>query len=66
MKKAVFGIVCCLFFVLYFKVLQVVYNRFVPMNTTTNVISVFIMIIILIPLAVLSAYGCEKIVKKLK
>lgn len=64
-KKFVLGVLCCGFFALYFKIIiKTIWYYFVPWNTFTDVLAVFITLIVIIPLAVVSAYGCEKIIKK--
>lgn len=44
--------ICIMFFILYFKILGFVWNKFVPFNTMTDIIALFIIISVIIPLSV--------------
>lgn len=63
MKRLVFWGICIVFFVLFFKILKFIWDRFVPFNSLTDVISIFILVFINIPLSVICA---EKIITVLK
>ncbi len=52
-----------LFFVIYFKVLQFLYNAFVPFNTLTDIIAFFIIIVVIIPASVISATKIIRVIK---
>lgn len=62
-EKLVFFFLTAVFFVIYYKILIYIYDNFVPYNALTTVLSFFIIIIIILPLAVFSA---DKIIKVIK
>jgi len=44
--------ICIMFFILYFKILGFIWNKFIPFNTMTDIIALFIIIAVIIPLSV--------------
>ena len=64
MKNIIFGVLSVIFFVIYFNVLIKIWNLWVPFNSTTDVISMFILISVIIPLSVISAQQAIKIIKR--
>ncbi|MFL0270147.1 hypothetical protein [Candidatus Clostridium radicumherbarum] len=63
-KRIVFGIISIAFFVFFFEILKFIWDRFVPFNTLTDIISLFILIIINIPLSVICTQKVIKIIKQ--
>ncbi|MBU3113679.1 hypothetical protein [Clostridium lacusfryxellense] len=64
MKNIVFCILSVIFYIFYYNVLLWIFNRWVPLNATTDVLSLFIFIFVNIPLSVISAQMTIKIIKK--
>ena len=65
MKNIVFYILSVIFIIFYFNVLVRIWNFLVPFNPTTDIISIFIVIIVIIPLSVISSKQAIKIIKKI-
>ena len=55
LQRFLFWVVGIVFFVVYFMILQFIYDKFVPWTTFTDVLSLFIIIIVILPLAGVSA-----------
>ena len=55
MQKLVSFFLSVVFFVIYFLVLRYIYNAFVPFNTLTDILSILIVLIVIIPVSVLTA-----------
>jgi TM2 domain-containing membrane protein YozV len=62
-KRLILILLSILFFVIYFKILQFLYNAFVPFNTLTDIISIFIIIVVIIPASVISATKITRMLK---
>ena len=55
MQRFIFWVVGIAFFVIYFIILRFIYDEFVPMTPLTDVLSLFIIIIVILPLSAVSA-----------
>ena len=55
MQRFLFWVVGIVFFVVYFIVLQFIYNKFVPLTPFTDVLSLFIIAVVIWPLSAVSA-----------
>jgi len=64
LKKLVYLGIFIIFFLIYFKTLSFLWTRFAPFNTASDIISVFILIFVDIPLSVISTEIIFKIIKK--
>ena len=53
--KLVMIFLSVVFFLLYFNILQFLWNAFVPLNTYTNVLSIIIIVVVIIPASIFSA-----------
>lgn len=62
-RKLVFFFLTAVLFIIFYKILGFVYDRFVPYNPATNVLSLFIIVIIILPSAIFCA---EKIIKMIR
>lgn len=51
---------CAFIYVLYFQIIEFIWNRFVPWNTPTDLIALFVLIVVNIPLSVITT---EKVIK---
>jgi hypothetical protein len=63
-KRIVFGGICIAFFVVFFKILQFIWDRFMPFNAVTDVISIFILVFVNIPLSIICAQKVFKVIKQ--
>jgi len=63
MGKLVYFLLSVVFFVIYFSILRYIYNAVVPFNTLTNVLSIFIVLIVIIPASIFSARKTIKIIR---
>ncbi len=50
-KRFVFWIIFIAFYVLFFMILKFVWNRFIPFNVLSDIIGIFVLIVINIPLS---------------
>ena len=66
MQRFLFGVVGIVFFVVYYKILQFIYDEFVPLTPLTVVLSLFIIIIVILPLAGVSAQWFIRAVRTAK
>ena len=64
MKNIVFCFLSVVFFILYFAVFSRMWTSLVPLNATTEVISMFIFVFVNIPISLISAQTLIKIIKK--
>jgi hypothetical protein len=64
MKRLVFGAICIAFFVLFFEILKFIWNKFIPFDTLTDIVSLFILIVINIPLSVICTQKIIKVIQK--
>lgn len=55
MEKLVFFFISIVLFVIYFLILKSAYNAFVPFNTTTDILAIFIVVIVIVPASIISA-----------
>ena len=62
-KKIIFGFMTMLFFIVYWNVLGLIWNLWVPFNPTTDIISLFIVIFINLPLSAISSQQLIKVIK---
>jgi ABC-type phosphate transport system permease subunit len=63
-KRIVFGMICIAFFVLFFEILKFIWDKFIPFNAVTDIVSLFILIVINIPLSVICTQKVIKIIKQ--
>lgn len=63
MGKLVYFLLTVVFFVIYFSILRYIYNAVVPFNTLTNVLSIFIVLIVIIPASIFSARKTIKFIR---
>jgi hypothetical protein len=63
-KNIIFGILTIVFFVVYWKVLAFIWDLWVPSNTTTNVLSMFLLVVVNMPLSAISANQTIKVIKE--
>lgn len=66
-KNIVYWGICIAFFGLYFKILGFVWGKFVPfdtVNAVTNIIQIFIVVVVNIPLSVICTEKVFEIIKK--
>lgn len=62
-KNLLFYLIAIVFFILYFCLFKYTLGRIMPFGATGNMISIFIIIIVNIPLSVFST---EKLIKEIK
>jgi len=65
MQRFLFWVVGIVFFVVYFKILQFIYDKFIPWTIFTDVLSLFI-IIVNLPLTAVSAQWFIRAVRTAK
>jgi len=63
-NNIIFGILTILFFVVYWNIVQWIWNRWMPINPITDVLAIFIVVIVNIPLSVISADYTIKIIEE--
>ena len=63
-KRIIFGAINIGFFVLFFVILKFIWNRFIPFNPLTDVISLFVLVIINIPLSIICTQKVIKVIKQ--
>lgn len=64
-KSILFYIISLCFFALYFKIVNYVFNKWMPLNTTFDLISILILFFVALPLSFVSAGLFIKLVKKI-
>lgn len=64
-RNIIFGALTILFFIIYWKILALIYNQWVPMNVYTDLLSVFIVIFVNFPLSAISARQTIKVMKEI-
>ena len=62
-KKFVFIFLTCVFFYLYFKITAYIFNSIIPLSPAADIASMWILIVIIIPLSV---YSADKVIKTIK
>ncbi len=62
-NSIIFWFLTILFFIIYFNVLMYLWNFFLPWNLYTDIVAVFVVIFVNIPLSV---YSAEKLIKAIK
>lgn len=62
-NSIIFWFLTILFFIIYFNVLMDLWNFFLPWNLYTDIVAVFVVIFVNIPLSV---YSAEKLIKAIK
>lgn len=62
-KRIVLFLISCAIYYFLFKISSYIFNAWVPLNNYTNVISLFVLTIVNIPLAVILSTYIEKIIK---
>jgi len=63
-KTIVYWAICVIFFILNFKILEFIYDKVVPFNTITDIIAIFIIIFVNIPLSVICTEKAFSIIKE--
>lgn len=63
-KRIVFWFIFVVFYILFFKILQFIWDEFVPFNSLTNIISLFILVVVNIPLSVISTQKLIEVIKR--
>lgn len=63
-KNVVCWLICIAFFIIYFLLIKYIWNKFIPFNTSTDLIALFIIIFINIPLSIISTQKVFEIIKK--
>jgi hypothetical protein len=61
--KPIFVFLTIIFFYLYFKILNFIFNEFIPLSPSADIASMWILFIIISPLSV---YSADKIIKTIK
>lgn len=64
MKVAIFFLTA-VFFVIYFKLFGFIYQLVVPWNTATDLISIFLILVLVLPASYLSAIKAVDVIKGL-
>lgn len=64
-KNLIFWIISVVFYVVYFKIFDFVLGKIFPISPVSNVIILFILTVINIPLALLSSEKLISIIKKM-
>lgn len=62
--KLVMFFLFVVFFLVYFNILQFIYNAFVPYGPLSSIISVIIIILVIVPLSILSALKFVDFIKE--
>lgn len=65
-KNLAYWGVCAFIYVLYFQIIKFIWNRFVPWNILTDLIALFVLIVVNIPFAVITTEKVIKIIKKIR
>ena len=55
---------CVVFFLIYFNILQFVYNMFIPFTPLTGIISAGLIVLMIVPLSILSAVKFVDFIKE--
>nr|WP_312578031.1 hypothetical protein [Sedimentibacter sp.] len=63
-KTIVYWGACIIFFIINFKILRFIYDKFVPFNTITDIIAIFIIIFVNIPLSVICTEKVFSIIRE--
>ncbi|MFU0824221.1 hypothetical protein [Clostridium sp.] len=63
-KAIIYCGICIVFYVIYFVILRFIWDMFIPFNIVTDLISVFILIFVNVPLALISANKIVAIIRK--
>jgi hypothetical protein len=63
-KNFIYFVVNIVVFILYFQILKVIWNKYIPWNIGTDLIGLFIFILVNIPLSVITTEFILKMVKK--
>lgn len=53
-RNILFVVLTVIFFLVYFKILQYLWNAWIPYNTVTDVLSIFLIIVVIIPLSLIT------------
>lgn len=64
MKNIIFGGIFITFFVIFFKVLNFIWNSFIPWNALTDIISFLILVFVNIPLSIICTKKVIKVIKE--
>lgn len=64
-KRIVFFAVALIFYIAYFKILQWGLDKFIPFNRISNIIALFLLVVVNIPLSLISAEKTIRLIKAL-
>ncbi len=53
-RNILFVVLTVIFFLVYFKILQYLWNAWIPYNTVTDILSIFLIIVVIIPLSLIT------------
>lgn len=62
-KNLIYLGICLVLYVLYFQIMKFIWDEFVPWNTATDVIALFVLVIVNVPLSVITTEKIFKIIK---
>ena len=63
MKNIIYWSFCIVFFFIYFQIFKLIWNM-MPFNIITDIISIFIIVVIIIPLSAISAHKLLNYIKE--
>lgn len=65
-NNIIFWVITIVFFRFYFFILRWIWNSWIPFNITTDILALFILVVVLIPLSAISAEKTIKIIKSVE
>lgn len=65
-NNVIFGVITIIFFVIYFFIFRWIWNLWMPLSITTDIIAMFISLVVNIPLSLISAEKTIKIIKSVE
>lgn len=65
-KIIVYWLITIIFFIIYLKIEFFVWNKWVPFNVITNILSLSIIFIVIIPLSAISSHLTLKMIRQIK
>lgn len=60
-RNILFALLTVIFFLVYFKLLQYLWNAWVPYNTITDILCIFVIIVVIIPVSLITTNVIFKI-----
>ncbi len=64
-ERIAFFAITLIFYIAYFKILQWGWDKFIPFNRISNIIVLFILVVVNIPLSLISAEKTIRLIKAL-